>query len=88
MKWTSNVPDFPSPPTSEVLAELNGPRYLSRGSNSFDFYLGLRKIHVSLQEYALTYFVRPDVTADSVFYLIEQVHCLQFYIINETSVDF
>lgn len=75
LKWTDCVEDLRAPLTSssEGLAELNGPRFLSHGDNVFDFYLGLRKIHLALHEQAVTYCLRPDVTADSVFGLIEQV---------------
>ena len=73
LHWTEGVESVPVPLTPDVLAELNGPRFLSRGSNSFDFFLGLRQLHVALEEHAVTYFLRPDVTADSVFSLIEQV---------------
>jgi hypothetical protein len=72
-KWTDDVLDCDSPLTHEVLAELDGARYLSQGNNAFDFHLGLRKINVALHDQAFTFTLRPDVTADSVFSLIEQV---------------
>ena len=73
LKWTDAVEQTPTPLTLEVLVELDGSRYLSRGSSAFDFHLGLRRITIAMHEQAVTYFVRPDVTADSVFSLIEQV---------------
>mmetsp|Transcript_6967 Transcript_6967/g.13311 ORF Transcript_6967/g.13311 Transcript_6967/m.13311 type:complete len:922 (+) Transcript_6967:76-2841(+) len=72
-QWTESVPDFASPLTPEALSELDGVRYLSHGNNEFDFYLGLRKISVALNDQAFTYTLRPDVAADAVFSLIEQI---------------
>lgn len=54
------------------LASLATPRYLSRGT-PMKLRLGKRDIMVARQEQAVAYALRPDVAAESVFSLIEQV---------------
>ena len=67
--WTEDVPDI----SPDALDNLDEACFISNGEKTAELHLGSKKITIDSGDHAFSFSIRPDIRAETVLNLIQQV---------------